>query len=621
MSPAQSTGRQAKIAAVAALSIGGLTLAAVPFVPAHAADQSITVQMSVTTGGFAPGNGGNGDGGVPNRISDNGRYVVYAASGPVVPGHVQLRWQIMRRDRVLGVTELISKSSDGMMGDGNSYEPSVSADGQVIAFRSSSTNLVPDDTNGTTDIFVHDVRTGTTTRASVTSAGAQVPTNQVAGDNVVGPPSISADGRWVGFTSRVGGYTADDGPNTHAYLHDRETGTIEVVSRNENGTVIGGHVSTPVTPSANGDFVTFQTLAANTAIQIFVRDRRAGQETTTVVGGREWRDLRQAMTPDARFVVYDTGDDGQVLGDSDTNGKPDVFVYDRVEGSRERVSVSSSGAEGNGTSTHGAISNDGRYVTFLSTATNLVEGDTNNQADVFRHDRQTGETILVNVANDGSQATASTSNPAISGDGQHISFNSYSKLTPVSTKSWQQVFVRDLTGKYPALHARIGKMPSRVDAGATHRISTVDILAGPALEIVWTSPKGKATRQSASVGQDTFTLQAPTKPGTYTVTVSYAGQLLETRTVTVRKPGTKRLPSVATKGKQFKVRTVGVSTGQKVTVAFRPKGTTGGKPVTRNGKAKKNGVVQVKAPQRVGTYQVVVRTGGKVIRKGSVRIR
>ncbi|WP_235738925.1 TolB family protein [Nocardioides alcanivorans] len=616
-----------RIAATTATAVVGATLVTAPFGAAQAANPPITVQVSVTTGGFGPDHGSNGDTGTTRVLSKDGRYVVFASSGPVVPGQKQLSWQIVRRDRQLGTTELISKSSNGAMGNGHSHEPSVSADGQVIAFRSSSSNLVPGDTNGTTDIFVHDVRTGTTTRASVTSSGAQVPTGQVAGDNVVGPPSISADGRWVGFTSRVQGYTPDDGTASNAYLHDRQTGAIEVVSRHANGVVGSAHVSTPVVPSANGDFVTFQSLdnlsggSNNAAIDIFVRDRRAGQATTTAVGGKEWRDLRQSMTPDGRFVVYDTGDADQVAGD--TNGRIDVFVHDRVTQTYERVSVASNGTQGNGNSSHGSISDDGRYVSFLSVATNLAPGDTNNVGDVFRHDRQTGQTIRVNVDTDGAQATASTYAPAISGNGQHVSFNSYSRLTPVATKTWQQVFVRDLASKYPALFARLGRTPNRVVAKETYRIPSVDIRTGPALRITWSpvSGKGKAVQQTAAVQNNGFTLRAPERNGKFTVTFSYADQLLGTRTIAIPKPGAKKLAKAVKKNKRLKVATVGVKAGQKVQVRWTPRGMTGGKVVKRAGKVNKSGILKVRPATRRGPYQVVVRSNGKTLRKGIVRVR
>ncbi|MDT7943806.1 MAG: hypothetical protein RQ985_04565, partial [Dehalococcoidia bacterium] len=159
--------------------------------------------------------------------------------------------------------------SDGTEGNGYSWFPSISADGRYVAFESIASNLVPGDTNGVSDVFVHDRLTGQTTRVSVASDGTQ-------GHSASDHPSISADGRYVAFES----------------------------------------------------------FASN-------------------------------------------------LVPGDTNGKRDVFVHDRLTGQTARVSVASDGTQGNGDSIYPSISADGRYVAFVSGASNLVPGDANGNIDVF----------------------------------------------------------------------------------------------------------------------------------------------------------------------------------------------------------------------------------------------
>ena len=136
---------------------------------------------------------------------------------------------------------------------------------------------------------------------------------------------------------------------------------------------------------------------------------------------------RSAVTPDGRFVVFVSFADNLVPGD--TNLSADVFVRDRLAGTTERVSVTSRGREGNGhsgiTSERVDISDDGRFVTFDSEATNLVRGDSNANAEVFVHDRLTGETELITRGLDGSPATGHS--PAISGDGRYVAFISFSQ--------------------------------------------------------------------------------------------------------------------------------------------------------------------------------------------------
>lgn len=612
-----------RFAVVTALATAGAVLGAVPTASAQTPGGT-TVQMSVTTGGFAPGWGTNGDSSDEERrlASDDGRYVVMAASGPVVPGHPQIQYQIVRRDRVLGVTTLISKSSSGAMGRGGSYEPSMSADGQVIAFRSYASNLVPGDTNNDTDIFVHDVRTGTTKRASVTSTGAQV--NATGSSNMVGPPSISANGRFVGFTSTVGGLVPGDSTSSNAYLHDRQTGAIDVVSRTAAGMITDSYVGTTASVSADGNRIAFLSgHGPGTGLKVYVRDRAAA--TTTQIVDEFWGSADHTISANGRFVLFRSSIATLVPGD--TNGKMDIFVHDlNAPGGVARTRIMGMGGQQpNGDSNQPSISKDGRYIAFKSTATNLVSGDTNGKADVFRHDRTTGQTIRASLAARGTQHTSDGDAPSISGDGQHITFESYgTTLTPVRTGGYSQVYVRDLAGKYPALFARIGALPAKVHRNKTFRIAAHDIRTGPAPVVTWTptgKTKGKVIRHTSGVSGNAFTLRTPNRVGTFTVSVSYAGHVLRSRTVKVAKASTKKLPAKAKAGKRINVRTVGLNPRDKVQVQFRPRGNTRGKPVKRTGRVNKAGVVKVKTPPRRGTFRVIVRSKGDVLRKAVIRIR
>ncbi len=138
-----------------------------------------------------------------------------------------------------------------------------------------------------------------------------------------------------------------------------------------------------------------------------------------------------AMSANGRFVAFASLSDNLVPGD--TNIASDVFVRDRLTGTTERVSVSSRGREGNESSgllqglSGPSISGDGRFVAFDSIASNLVRGDTNGQADVFVHDRQTGATERVSVASDGTQANADSTAAHISRDGRLVAFTSFAE--------------------------------------------------------------------------------------------------------------------------------------------------------------------------------------------------
>ena len=148
------------------------------------------------------------------------------------------------------------------------------------------------------------------------------------------------------------------------------------------------------------------------------------------------------LAADGRFVAF--GSDATNLVTGDTNAVSDAFVYDRVTGTTERVSVSSAGAEANGTSFAPAISADGRFVAFPSEATNLVPGDTNGVTDVFVRDRLTGTTERVSVSSAGAEANGTSFAPAISADGRFVAFPSEAtNLVPGDTNGATDVFVRD----------------------------------------------------------------------------------------------------------------------------------------------------------------------------------
>ncbi len=271
---------------------------------------------------------------------------------------------------------------------GTTRQATISADGRYVAFNSAATNLVPDDTNLVTDIFVHDTITKTTTRINVAPDGSQA-----NGSSAV--PSISADGRYVSFRSNATNLTAD--------------------------------------VDTNHDF------------DIFVRDLKTNTTTKVSVSsdgeGADLGSLKQWISGNGRFVVFQSAATNLVPGD--TNDKDDIFVRDLDNNTTERVSVSTDGVQGNNGSWHPTISADGRYAAFWSGASTLVEGDTNFIEDVFVHDRETHETTRVSVATDGTQGKKESARPSISADGRYVSFESWAVFTPNDDNNVDDVYVHD----------------------------------------------------------------------------------------------------------------------------------------------------------------------------------
>lgn len=161
-----------------------------------------------------------------------------------------------------------------------------------------------------------------------------------------------------------------------------------------------------------------------------------------------------SLSADGRFVGFSSAATGAVAGDS--NAVADVFVRDRSGRKTVRVSVSSSGVQGDGPSTEGHVSRGGRFVAFTSEATTLVNGDTNGVADVFLRDRDTDadgiydeagsvSTKRMSVASSGAQANAGASSAAVS-NGRYVAFSSTaSNLVPGDTNGLADVFVRERT--------------------------------------------------------------------------------------------------------------------------------------------------------------------------------
>jgi Tol biopolymer transport system component len=446
-------GRVPPVLLLAVVLLGGGLIALAPLagdmVSGARTDASpgTTTRVSVDSSG----NEGNGQSvfstGHDPAISADGRYVAFdSLATNLVAGDTNGYWDIFMHDGQTGETMRVSVDSAGNQANEDSWLPCVSGDGRYVAFTSWATNLVQGDKNGRDDIFVRDRQAGITVLVSVSSTGVQA-------DYLSQSPSISADGRYVAFTSGasslVPGVTG-----SQIYLHDRdadedglfdEPGAIStvLVSRDSAG-VQGNGDSSQSSLSADGRYVAFRSESSNlvqgdtnSADDVFVHEPRTGETTRVSVGsaGSEANgpSYYPAISADGRYVAFASAASNLVQGD--TNGVSDVFVHDRdADGNgvfdeaggtaTELVSVDSAGTQGNAGSGEAAVTTDGRLVTFASSASNLVAGDTNGASDVFVHDSQTGETTRVSVDSAGNQANADSNSGTISGDGRYVAFSS-----------------------------------------------------------------------------------------------------------------------------------------------------------------------------------------------------
>jgi Tol biopolymer transport system component len=343
-------------------------------------------------------------------------------------------------------TRRVSVSSTGAEANGSSNSPFVSVDGRFVAFNSTASNLVGGDANGLSDVFVRDRQTGKTRRVSVSSAGTEGDAGSYGG-------LVSADGRFVAFWSDASNLVgADSNGVADIFIRDRQAGTTRRISVSSAGVESDG-VSYPESISADGRFVAFESDAANLvggdandATDVFVRDRQNGTTKRVSVSSTgaegDGDSYSASISTDGRFVAF-TSSAANLIG-SDTNAVTDVFVRDRQNGTTKRVSVSSAGTEGNEDSHSASISSDGRFVAFGSGASSLVGNDTNAVQDVFVRDRRNGTTRRVSVSSAGLEGNANSTSPSISANGRFVGFYSYATtLVGADTNGLVDVFVRD----------------------------------------------------------------------------------------------------------------------------------------------------------------------------------
>jgi Ca2+-binding RTX toxin-like protein len=389
---------------------------------------------------------------VSSSISADGRFVAFTLEESLTRfgaanNNINNSDDIFVRDTLTNTTTRVSVDSAGNQPNDSSYDPSISADGRFVAFQSDATNLVPGDTNNKEDIFVRDLSTNTTTLVSVSSSGDR-------GNKFSGDPSISGDGRFVTFSSTASNLVPGDTNNEEdIFVRDLSTNTTTLVSVSSSGAPANDYSSFP-SISANGRFVTFYSFATNLvpghtngSRDIFVRDLLTN--TTTLVSASSSGEIanggsiRGSISADGRFVAFSSRATNLVPGD--TNNSDDIFVRDLSTNTTTRVSISSTGNQGNRDSGSASISADGRFVTFSSEASNLVPGDTNNKEDIFVRDLLTNTTTRLSVDSAGNQGNSDSEFPSISANGQKVAFSSFAaNLVPGDTNNGPDLFIADI---------------------------------------------------------------------------------------------------------------------------------------------------------------------------------
>ncbi len=348
------------------------------------------------------------------------------------------------------LTLRVSVASNGTQGNGHSTgQPALARGGGAVAFMSVASNLVVGDTNGTQDVFVHELGSGATTRESVDSSGGQAHAN--SNSTVVG---ISADGRFVVFCSDSPALVVgDSNQEDDVFLRDRQSGTTIRASVGNAGQQGDRRAADP-SVSDDGRFVAFYSYATNLVVpdtngtaDIFVRDVVAGTTTIVDVDAQGVQSNQGAfnsvMSGNGRFVAFQCGDNLLPPGTL----YDQVFVRDLLLGITSLESVSSTGVIGDSLSFPSALSSDGRFLTFGSLATNLVNGDTLGFQDGFLRDRTTGTTQRVTVGYNGAESNDNSNATDVSDDGRFVLFGGQAtNILPFDASGISQdCWMRDLS--------------------------------------------------------------------------------------------------------------------------------------------------------------------------------
>jgi archaellum component FlaF (FlaF/FlaG flagellin family) len=447
-------GRGTKRFALLAGAVGSFVLAVSLTGTAGAVPTATTERVSVGTLG-EQGNMMSGRFAGPAINADGSVVAFDSEASTLVPNDTNGEVDVFVRDRTTGTLERVSIRSNGTQGNDVSTRPTLSANGNMVAFDSSASNLVSGDTNQQLDVFVHKRSTHQTQRISVSS-------DEVQGTGSSNSPSFG--GHFVSFISSSPNLVPNDTNGVEdVFVRDLQAGTTERVSVSSTGEQ-GNSSSTFASISAGGRYVVFSSFASNLVtgdtndqFDSFIHDRQTGVTERVSVSSDEVQGNFQSVAPtvskNGRFVAFYS--DATNLVPGDTNDRTDIFVRDRTQGTTERDSVSSDEQQADGSSPEPGvrgfnasgpdITPDGRYVAFFSSATNLVPGDTNTCPtffsetgtcpDAFVRDRVAGTTTRVSLFPDGSQSNERNSDPVISDDGLVIAFWSAAALVPEDTNT------------------------------------------------------------------------------------------------------------------------------------------------------------------------------------------
>ena len=411
-------------------------------------------------------------------ISADGRYVAFdSASYDQVPGTTHpgaqqrtaaaggIPQNVYVRDRATGTLELVSIGLGGTAPNGFSDSPTISDDGRYVGFRSTASNLTPDDTNGLTDVFVRDRLLGTTTRVSLPGDGPDTAGGGTTDDLL--RSSISADGRYALFSSSAKLTANNSNAYRHLYRRDLVANLTVLVDVNPSNVAADNVSGAGGSISADGRFVMFVSGGndilpnANPYLttHLYVRDMLAGVTTSltpyfSMPGLCPFYAGQSGafhLSRNGRFAIFDSNCTDLAAGQDPLDG---TFVRDLVLGITQPLRLNDSGAPfplGFGSTTFPSVSNSGRYAVAWSQVPNIVAGDTDTYSDIFLHDFVAARTYRISQrADTGAPADEGSFAPLIGAAGHVLFASDASNLVDGDNNGLSDIFVATLDAVFAA---------------------------------------------------------------------------------------------------------------------------------------------------------------------------
>ena len=423
--------------------------------------------------------GGGNDNSWPIAISTNGQFVLFESSASdLVSGDTNKATDVFVRDLAHGETILVSAKTNGVAGNRDSSGSAMTPDGRYVAYLSGATDLVANDTNGISDVFVRDLQTGTLT---LVSAGARAVSSFVQPSLI--SPEISDDGRYVLFTSAGTNLVPGVQTTNEIYLRDLLAGTTIWVSSAATQAVWdvfhnNKSASFNYILSRDGRFTCYQTypITANGTAGIILRyDALTGLTdviSTNALALSLGNNRSLDMTPDGRFIAYI----GSTNGPPGTNSS--VFVWDSQNGHSALASGDLAGQiPSNSICAWPVLDSSGQYVVFLGAGSGLVTNTVSSDFHLYRRDLLSGSTVLLDADTNNSGALLNTAPvPSLSADGQLVAFESADgKIVPQDSNRNLDVFVRNIVGdRTELISTRASALPSNtLDAPNTLSLFSV----------------------------------------------------------------------------------------------------------------------------------------------------